>query len=62
MLTREKVMQAIETMPDDSFENIDVLLERLVLWNKIERGLKDIADGNVLSNDEVEKETASWFR
>lgn len=62
MLIREKVIKAIETMPDESFENLDILLESLVLWNKIERGLKDVEEGNVLSMEEVEKEAASWFR
>lgn len=62
MLTKEKVLQAIEAMPQDSFKNLDALLESLVIWDKIERGLKDIETGNTLTIEEVEKEAASWFR
>ena len=53
------MLEAIKAMPVDSFEIIDVLLERLVIWNKIERGLKDIEEGNVLSMEEFEKEMHS---
>lgn len=62
MLTKEKVLQAIEAMPGDGFDNLDALLESLVIWDKVERGLKDIKEGNVLTMEEVEKEAASWFR
>lgn len=49
-------------MPEDSFENIDVLLERLVLWNKVERGMNDIAEGNVFTDEEAKKQIDSWFQ
>ncbi len=40
-------------MPEDDFEDIDVLLERIVVLDKIERGLKDVENGNVISNEEM---------
>lgn len=40
-------------MPEDDFEGIDVLLERIVVLDKIERGLKDAENGNVISNEEM---------
>ena len=62
MLTKEKVLQMIKAMPEESFEDIDVLLERLVILEKVERGLKDVENGNVVSNEEAKKQIDSWFK
>lgn len=52
----------IKAMPEESFEDIDVLLERLVILEKVERGLKDVENGNVVSNEEAKKQIDSWFK
>ncbi len=62
MLTKEKVLQMIKEMPEESFDDIDLLLERLVIFDKIEKGLKDVEEGNVLSEEDFEKEIDSWFQ
>jgi len=36
MLTKKKIIESIKAMPENSFEDIDVLLERIVLLEKIE--------------------------
>ena len=62
MLTKEKLIESIKAMPEDKFEDIDILLERIVNLEKIERGLKDIEDGNVFSHEEVGEIIKTWFK
>ena len=49
-------------MPEERFEDIDVLLERLIILDKVEQGMKDIEAGNVISHEEMKNEINSWFR
>jgi len=62
MITKEKIIEAIKAMPEDRFEDIDILLERLVILEKVEKGMKDIEDGNVLSHEEMKSKIDSWFK
>ena len=62
MLTKQKIIESINAMPEDSFEDIDVLLERIILLEKIERGLKDVEEENVISNEEMKNVIDSWFK
>lgn len=62
MLTKEKIIESIKAMPEDNFEDIDVLLERIIVLDKIERGLKDVEDGNIISNEEMKNVIDSWFK
>jgi predicted transcriptional regulator len=62
MLTKKKIIESIKAMPEDNFEDIDVLLERIVVLDKIERGLKDVENGDVISNEEMKTIIDSWFK
>ncbi len=62
MISKEKIIEAIKAMPEDRFEDIDILLERLVILEKVEKGMKDIEDGNVLSHEEMKNKIDSWFK
>ncbi len=62
MLTKKKIIESIKAMPEDDFEDIDVLLERIVVLDKIERGLNDVKEGNVISNEEMKTIIDSWFK
>jgi predicted transcriptional regulator len=62
MLTKEKLIESIKNMPEDQFEDIDILLDRIILLEKIENGLKDIKDGNVISEEEMGTIIESWFQ
>ena len=61
-MTKDKIIEAIKFMPEDGLEDIDVLLERLIILDKVEQGMKDIKEGNVISNQEMKKEIDSWFK
>ena len=62
MITKEKIIESIKAMPEEKFDDIDVLLERIVLLEKIETGLKDIENGNTHSNEDMNQIIESWFK
>ena len=62
MITKEKIIESIKAMPEEKFENIDVLLERIVLLEKIETGLKDVENGNTHTNEDMNQIIESWFK
>lgn len=61
MLTKEKLLESIKAMPEEKFEDIDVLFERIVLLEKIEEGEHDIIEGRVFSNEEAKEKLAKWL-
>ncbi len=60
MLTKEKVKKTIERMPDNF--TVDQVIEKLVVLNKIEEGLKDIEEGRVFTTDQVNQELKTWLK
>jgi predicted transcriptional regulator len=62
MITKEKLIESIKSMPEDSFEDMDTLLDRIILLDKIENGITDIKEGNVISNEEMKSVIDSWFK
>ncbi len=56
---KEEVRKMLEQLPDDaSFEDIQY---HIYVREKIERGLKDIQEGRVLSQEEVEERMSKWL-
>jgi hypothetical protein len=62
MITKIKLLELIKKMPEDKFDDIDILLDRIILLEKIENGLNDIKEGNVISEEEMETVIESWFK
>ena len=52
MLTKEKIRKTIETLPDEV--TVDEVIDKIILLDKIEQGLKDIEEGNLFSTKEIE--------
>jgi len=50
---KAKVRETIESLPENA--SWDDVTHRLYVRQKIESGLKDVADGNILPVDEVPK-------
>jgi hypothetical protein len=59
MLLKSKVLETIETF-DDELE-LDDLLEKLVLINKISDADLQILNNQVLSEEEADKKMDEWF-
>lgn len=60
MLTKQQIVEAINALPGDKFENIDTVIEEIILLEKIEKGLKDITEGKTISEEEVDREIEKW--
>lgn len=61
MLTKEKIIETIKAMPESEFQDIDVLVERLALLEKVQQGEEDIKAGRVYSNQQMKEIIQSWF-
>ncbi|MDT0651476.1 hypothetical protein [Autumnicola edwardsiae] len=60
MLTKEKVKEQIEKFPDEF--SIDDLVERLILIEKVEKGLNQSDRGETISDADLDNEVEKWFR
>lgn len=58
MLTKNKVKQSIDNLPD-SF-TIDELIDQLIFIEKVEEGIKQSDEGKVISNDDVKVIIDKW--
>jgi predicted transcriptional regulator len=57
--TKEEVRKMLDQIPDDaSFEDIQY---HIYVRQKIEHGLRDIEEGRVLSQEEIEQRMSKWI-
>ncbi len=57
---KEKVQQLLDQLPDEAtFEDIQY---HIYVRQKIERGLRDVDAGRVLTQKESERRMAKWLR
>jgi hypothetical protein len=59
-ITKAKILEVIKAMPQEEFANADEVIEEIILLEKIELGLKDMRDGKVLSEEEMDKLIEQW--
>lgn len=59
MITKEKLLQSINDMPDKF--SIDDVLERIVLLNKVETGLEQSQKGKTSSTKEAKENLKKWL-
>ena len=60
MISKEKLLKSLEEMPEQI--NVDDLLDRVLLMQKIEEGLSQSAHGQVISHDSLKNEMSEWFK
>lgn len=60
MLSKVKLLEAIQNMPEEKFTNLDSVLEEIILMDKIENSIEAAARGDVLSEEEMDKLVDSW--
>ena len=60
MTITEKVLQAVQNLPDDA--PIEEAMERLLFMAKIERGLQQADAGQTIPHEEVKERAAKWLR
>jgi len=58
-IAKEKVRKMLDQLSDDvSFEDIQY---HIYVREKIEHGLKDIEEGRVLNQEEIERRMSKWL-
>ncbi len=60
MITKDKLIQLIENLPENF--SIDDIIEEFVLLSKIEQGLEDIKYGRAYSENEVAEKMEKWLK
>lgn len=61
MLDRQQVIDSIKQLPEQF--SIDELIERLIVLQKIERGLAQSKAGKIVSNNDLKKtKLGKWLR
>ena len=59
MLTKEKVLETVNKLPDKF--SLDELLDEMILLQKIEKGLSQSDNDEVISDDELDNELPEWL-
>lgn len=60
MTAKEKVIQAVQALPDDA--SIEEAMARLLLLAKVEKGLRQADAGELLDHDVVKERMGKWLR
>ena len=60
MTIKEKVIQAVQDLPDDA--SIEDAMERLLFLGKIEKGLEQADAGQTISHSQVKERMAKWLK
>jgi len=58
-MSKDRILEVVEALPDDV--DVDSLIEKLYLLQRLELAEQEIAAGNVVDHAEVEKRFASWL-
>jgi predicted transcriptional regulator len=59
-MLKDEVKQMIDKLPEDC--SIEDIQYTLYVRSKIQKGLKDIHQGNVISHDEVKARMDKWLK
>ena len=55
---KDQIKQVLESQPEDS--SYDDILRELAFKRMVNKGISDAKNGNVISNEEMEKKTKEW--
>lgn len=58
--TKRDVVEMIESMPDDV--SLEDIMYALYVRQKVDRGLKDAAEGKLIPHDEVMRKLDEWLQ
>lgn len=56
---KEEVRRLLDDLPDDA--SLEDIQYHIYVREKVEHGLRDVADGRVLDEEEVERRMAKWL-
>ena len=58
MITKEQVINSINSLPDSV--SVDDIIDNIILLAKIDIGLEQSANGQVLTEEELDKKLSKW--
>ena len=59
MTTKDKIINGIKNLPDSV--TIDEILDQIMLVEKIEKGIEQSNNNQVVSDDELDKRLGKWL-
>ncbi len=57
-MEKKKALEAIQELPE-SFD-LEVLIERLIFIEKVEKGLEQVKEGKVISHEQLKSLAKQW--
>lgn len=57
-MTKDKVLEAVREMPQEF--DLEELIERLIFIDKVEKGIRQLDEGQTKTHDEVRRAVKSW--
>ena len=60
MLTKDKIKKSIDSLPDNL--TVDQVIDKIIMLDKIEQGLRDVEAGNVYTTEEVKTKLSKWLK
>jgi predicted transcriptional regulator len=60
MTQKELALQAIDRLPDSA--TLEDIMAELYFRQKVERGLKDLEEGRVISHEDARRRLVQWLK
>jgi hypothetical protein len=60
MLLKKQIIEAIENMPNES--STEEVIERIIFIQKIEQGITDVQQNNVVNEDKIDYLIDEWSK
>jgi len=57
-IVKERLTEVIQSQPEDA--SYDEIMRELAFERMVERGLKNVRQGRVISNEDMKKKIRSW--
>jgi hypothetical protein len=57
-MEKKKALEAIQEMPENF--DLEILIERLIFIEKVEKGLEQVKEGKVISHEQLKTLTQQW--
>ena len=59
-MKKTKVLEAVNNLPDEF--SLEEIIERLIILQKIEKGMQQVRQGQVVTTEEAKKRMQRWLR
>lgn len=59
-MNKTKVLEAVNSLPDEF--SLEEIIERLIILEKIEKGMQQVRQGQVVTTTEAKKRLQKWLR